>query len=425
MTTLVRARLFHTPQSPLLEAYEDGGLAYRAGRILATGDFERVRAEYPGAEVVDRQDCLMVPGLVDAHVHYPQVPVIGAMGMRLLAWLRDRTLPEEERFADVGYARAQARTFLRQLARNGTTTALVFGAHFLTAMQVFFEEAEASGLRLSAGLVVGDRNLTEALRTTPERALRESRKLAQDWHGRGHLRYAVTPRFSLSCSEALLAACGELLAENPELLFTSHLNESEDEVATVAGLFPDSPNYLETYGRHGLVRRRSVFAHNVHPTAAELESLARAGASICHCPSSNMFIGSGLFPLRRHLEQAVRICLGTDVGGGTGFSLFKEGLMAYQGQMLLADGVALTPAHLLHLATRSGAQALDLEAEIGDFSAGKAADYVLLRPPAGSTLEVVLQHSPSAEAALAAVFTLAREESVAEVVVAGRRVHPA
>ena len=427
MTTLLRARLLHTPRDPFvyddaLEVFDDGALAIgEGGEIAAIGDFARLRAAFPDAELVDRSDALALPGFVDAHVHYPQVPVIGAMGMRLLEWLQARTLPEEGRFADASYARTQARTFLARLAANGTTSALVFGAHFAGAMDPFFEEAEASGLRIAAGLVVSDRNLGNGLHTTPERARRESLALAERWHGRGRLRYAVTPRFSLSCSDALLAACGEVLAGRPELLFTSHLNETRAEIRTVAELFPAATDYLASYERHGLVGRRSVFAHNVHPSDGELQRLAAAGASVCHCPSSNMFIGSGLFPLRRHLERGVRVCLGSDVGGGTGFSLLKEGLMAYQGQMLLGDdGHPLTPARVLYLATAAGGEALDL-AQVGDLSPGMQADLVLLRPPAGSTLEAVLAHAPSAEAALAATITLAREECVSEVWVGGAR----
>ena len=428
MTTLLRARLLHTPRNPFveddaLEVFDPGAVVFdEDGTILALGDYAQVRADHPEARQLDRRDALVLPGFVDAHVHYPQIPVIGAMGLRLLDWLATRTLPEEERFADPDYARLQARSFLGRLLANGTTSALVFGAHFAGAMDAFFAEAAASGLRLSAGLVLSDRNLTEALHTTPEQAFRDSSALIGRWHGRGRLCYAVTPRFSLSCSDAMLETAGRLLATHDDLFFTSHLNETRNEIRTVTDLFPDAADYLATYERHGLVGERSVFAHNVHPSDDELRRLAEGGASVCHCPSSNMFIGSGLFPLRRHLERGVRICLGSDVGGGTGFSLLKEGLMAYQGQMLLGeDGHPLTPARILYLATAAGAAALDLP-EVGDLSPGRQADLVVLQPPPGSTLEAVVGHAPSAEAALAATITLAREESVSEVWVGGQRV---
>ena len=425
MISILRAHIAHTPKSPFehtdaLELFEDGAIVFDE-RVLAVGEFGACRAMFPDAVVVDERGAFVLPGFVDTHVHFPQVPVIGAMGVRLLEWLAQRTLPEENRFADAGYARQQAQAFLRLLLKNGTTTALVFGAHFKDAMQVFFEEANKSGLRISSGLVLGDRHLTPELHTNAERAYQESRDLIDAWHNHGRLRYAVTPRFSLSCSESLLEVCQRLLSETPDLLFTSHINENKDEIAFVGELFPWSRDYLETYERFGLVNERAVYAHNVHVSDSELTRLANANASVSHCCSSNMFIGSGLFPLKRHLQHGVHVALGSDVGGGTGFSLFKEGLMAYQAQMLLQEkGEALTAAHLLYLATLAGAKALKLEEQIGDFIVGKQADFILLKAPQGSTLQATLQQSPDITSSLAALFTLAREESVQQVYVAGK-----
>ena len=424
MTTLVRARVAHTPRDPFahpdaLEAFDDGAVAFADGRILATGPYAQVSAAHPGAEIVDARDAILLPGLVDTHVHYPQVAVIGAMGLELLDWLATRTLPQEARMADREHARTTARTFLRGLAANGTTTALVFGAHFAPAQEALFEEAERTGLRIASGLVLSDRSLQRELETTPDRAYEASRALIERWHGRGRLRYAVTPRFSISCSDAMLAACGALLEVAPDLLVTTHLNENPREIARVAELFPGTRDYLETYERHGLVRDCSVFAHDVHVGDDELRRLAAARASVAHCPSSNAFLGSGIFPMARHREHGVHFGLGTDVGAGTGLSLLKEALMAYHVQMVGPRRQVLSPAHLLHLATRAGALALGLEDEVGDLAPGRSADLVLLRAPTGGTLEAVLAESPSWEATLGALFTLAREEAVAEVRVAG------
>ena len=425
MTTLIRGRVFHTPRNPFeeegaLEVFESGALVLEGDVIAAVGEYSDLKTQFPDAEMLDFEGAFILPGFVDTHVHYPQIPVLGAMGLRLLEWLEQRTLPEEEQFADVVYAREQAQVFLSQLLKNGTTTALVFGSHFAPATDVFFEEAERSGLRITSGLTLGDRNLTDALYTTPERAYEESRALIEKWHNRGRLRYAVTPRFSLSCTDEMLEQCGRLMTEFPDLFFTTHLNEQLEEISTVLELFEFARDYLETYEKHGLVTGCSVFAHNVHVYDRELARLSRAGSSVAHCPSSNMFIGSGLFGLRRHLSHGVHVALGSDVGGGTGFSLFKEGLNAYQVQMLHEDGYSLTAAHLLYLATAAGAKALRLD-KVGDFRTGQQADLVVVRPEPGSTLEVALQHSPSAEAALAALFTLAREECVAQVFVGGER----
>jgi guanine deaminase len=427
MTVIVRATLAHTPRDPFVEAdaletYEDGALAYDGGRVVAVGDYAQVRAAHPDAVVHDERGAVLLPGFVDCHVHYPQIAVIGAMGLELLDWLRTRTLPEEARLADTDYARATAGEFVRALARNGTTTALVFGAHFPGAQEVLFEQAAASGLRIASGLVVSDRNLLPELHTTPEAAYDESRALIERWHGRARLRYAVTPRFSVSCTEAMLEVCGQLQDEFDGLLFTSHLNENRSEIDFVAELFPWASDYLATYERYGLVHERCVLAHDVHPTDDELRRLGAAHASVAHCPSSNAFLGSGVFPMRRHLDHRVHFALGTDVGAGTGLSMFKEGLMAYHMQMAWPEGRRLGPAEILYLATAAGARALGLDHEVGDLSPGKAADFVLVRPQPESTLAAVLARSPSVEATLGALFTLAREDAIAEVRIEGEAV---
>ena len=430
MTRIVRAQVAHTPLNPFvhepaLEAFEDGALAFSGGRIVACGVFQEVCAACPDAEVIDARGAVLLPGFVDCHVHYPQIGVIGSMGLELLDWLRLRALPQEVRMADESYAALVADRFVRGLAANGTTTALVFGSHFTAAQEALFSAAAGLGLRVASGLVVSDRGLLPALHVAAETAYEMSRALIERWHGRGLVRYAVSPRFSFSCSEELLDVCGALGRETDGLLITSHLNENASEIELVAELFPWARDYLDSYERHGLLGATSVFAHDVHPTYGELRRLAAAGATVAHCPSSNAFLGSGLFPLRGHVEAGVRVALGTDVGAGTGLSMLGEGLAAYQAQMLAPRGIRLGPAHLLWLATAAGAAALGLGDEVGDFTVGKSADFVLIRPEERSTLAAVLERSESLEGAIGAVFTLAREESIAEVRVAGEVVWPA
>ncbi len=425
--TVYRATVLDTPESPFtggtLRADHDAGLAVEGGVLVDRGPYERVRAARPDAEVVDLTGGVLLPGLVDTHVHFPQVRVIGGLGRPLLEWLDGCALPEEARMADAAYAAAVAEEFLDGLTRAGTTSALVFGAHFAPAVDAFFERAATSGLRITAGLVVSDRMLRPDLATTPERAHADGLALARRWHGKERLRYAVTPRFSLSTTPGLLESCGALLDDVEGAVFTSHVNENRAEIDTVAGLFPDHDHYVDTYHRFGLVRRRSVLAHNVHPGDEELDVFAAAGASVAHCPSSNSALGSGLFPLRRHVERGVRVALGTDVGAGTSFSLVREGLQAYFMQSLQgADGLPLTPAHMLYLATRAGAEALDLGDEVGDLSVGRQFDAVWVRPEAGTTLDRVLGHAADADDALAKVFALGGAADVAGVWVGGDRV---
>ena len=424
--TLYRAAVLDVPGDPFvagaqaLRAESDGAIVVRDGTIMARGAYADLAAEHREEQTVDLRDGLLLPGLVDTHVHYPQVRAIAGLGMPLLDWLDHWALPEEARLADDAYAEVVAEEFLSGLVQAGTTTALVFGAHFASAMDIFFTAAERRGLRITAGQVLSDRLLRPDLLISPDVALVEGRKLIERWHGEGRLRYAVTPRFSLSTSPAMLDVGAELLALADDVWFTSHINENTIEVAKVLELFASAEHYLDSYAQHGLVTPRSVFAHNLHARDEELELLAANGAWIAHCPTSNAALGSGLFPFRRHVEHGARVALGSDVGGGTGFSLFKEGLQAYFAQQLLGlEGLPLTATHLLYLATRAGAQALGLDAQVGDLGVGKQFDAVWLRPAEGSTLDVVLRHASDPYDALAKVFALAGPADVARVWVGG------
>ena len=425
---LLRAPLFHTPRNPFREdralvCHGDGGLLIRGGRVAACGDYADLRAAHPAAAARDLRGGFLLPGLIDTHVHFPQVRVIGSLGRTLLDWLEHCALPEEARMADESYARTVACEFARMLASHGTTTALAFGAHFAPATAALFEAAQASGLRLASGLVLSDRRLRPELLQTPEAAYRASTGLIRRFHRQGRLLYAVTPRFALSTSEAMLEVCQTLLREHDGLRVETHLNENPAEIAEVARLFPWAAGYLAVYERFGLAGPGAVLAHNVHPTQPELERLAAGGAAIAHCPSSNAALGSGVFPFRRHLEAGVRCALGTDVGGGTGFGLLPEALQAYLMQRIAPEPMVLEPGQLLYLATRAGAEALGLEGEIGDFEPGKAADFVYLRPPAGSPLAAVIAQADSPERTLAALLTLAGRDSIAETRVEGAVVY--
>ena len=425
---IYRARVFDTPDNPFtggrLRSASDIALVVDDGHITSRTDVDAARAAHPDAEVIDLRDGVLIPGLIDTHVHLPQVRAIGHLGRPLLDWLDQCALPEEAKLADPAYAKAVAGEFLTGLISAGTTSAMVFGSHFASAMDIFFSAASESGLRITSGLVTSDRNLPESLLTDVERSTKESQALIDRWHGNGRLRYAVTPRFSFSAGPELLAAGGRLVEENPGIWVTSHLNENVDEISGVAQIHPEARDYLDTYDRAGLVGRRTVLAHNVHPQDRELARMAEAGAVAAHCPTSNSALASGFFPLRRHIEAGVRVALGSDVGAGTGFNLLKEGVQSYFMQQLdPSGGVALNSAHLLHLATAAGAEALELD-DVGVLSEGKRFDAVLIRPAEGQPLDVGIRHAADDGDALATIFAMGTPADIAGVWVDGTSLHP-
>ena len=426
MTELLRATILHTTANPFrtegaLAFHADGGLLIRDGRIAACGDFGSV-AE-PGIPVTDLRGGYLLPGFIDTHLHFPQLRIIGGLGHQLLDWLEQHALPEESRMADLQHAQRIAKAFTRQLAAHGTTTALVFGAHFAPATAELFTAAASAGLRLIGGMVMADRLLRPELHQTPESAYRDGTQLIRQFHRQGRLLYAVTPRFALANSEAMLEVCQTLVGEHEGLRIQSHLNENPREIEAVAGLFPWASDYFAVYERYGLCGPLAVMAHNIHPGAGELARLAATRTSVAHCPGSNSALGSGIFPLRRHLDAGVHFALGTDVGGGLGFGMPKEALQAYLVQRLAPEGELLSPAHLLYLATLAGAESLGLTELTGNFVPGKAADLVYLRPPAESALAASLELADSPSRILACLITQAGAESVRQVRVDGQVIH--
>jgi len=421
---ILRAAIFHTPKNPFqhsdgLIALTDGAIAIKAGRIAACDDYIAVRALFPDAVVRDYRGGCIVPGLIDTHVHFPQVRITGALGRSLEDWLETVALPEEAKLADPAAARVVAREFMHGLASHGTTTALVFGAHFAEATAALFKEAEHRGLRITSGLVLSDLLLRPDLLQKPEVAYRECKGLIEQYHGRARLCYAVIPRFALSTSQATLEVCQTLLREESSLTLTTHINETPDEFERLKALYPWANDYLSVYEKYDLVGRRSVLAHNLHARDGELKRLAERNASVAHCPCSNAALGSGVFPMQRHIDAGTHFALGTDIGAGTGFGILKEALQAYLLQRVAHTSMTLTPGQMLWLATRAGAEALSLENEIGDFTTGKAADLVYMRPAQGSTLHTVFTHTEDPALMLSALLTLAEQDCVGEVRVEG------
>ncbi|MDH3658833.1 MAG: guanine deaminase [Alphaproteobacteria bacterium] len=357
--------------------FEDGILLVENGHVAALADAETLLPNLPdGLEIVDYTGRLILPGLIDTHVHFPQTDMIASYGEQLLDWLEKYAFPAERRFADADHAAEVADFFLDELLRNGTTTALVLGTVHPQSVDAIFEAASAKNLRLAAGKVLMDRNCPEDLRDDPESAYHDSKALIERWHRQGRLLYAITPRFAPTSTEAQLERTGQLAAEHPDTFLHSHLAENKAECAWVAELFPESRSYLDVYDRFGLLRERSVFAHCIHLDQTDRKRMAETGAAMAFCPSANLFLGSGLFDLAAAKAEGARVGLGTDVGAGTSFNLLRGLSEAYK--ILQLNGQKLAPFQALYLATLAGARALHLDDKIGNFDTGKEADFVVL-----------------------------------------------
>lgn len=374
-----RGEILSVPHDPRDDAEAvrheaDGLLVVEDGIIIARGAYAELAPRY--AEVpTEHLPGLIVPGFVDAHVHYPQTDRIASHGAQLLDWLDRHIFPAEKAFADKGHADAVAAFFLDELLRNGTTSALVFPTVHEGSVDALFEAARLRNMRVISGKVLMDQG-PEGLRDTVASGRAQSEALIRRWHGKGRLGYAVTPRFALSSSDAQLADAGALVAEHPDVLMHTHLAENLRECEAVAARFPDAADYLDAYDRFGLVTSRSVFAHGIHLSHRACDRLHRSGAGIAVCPSSNLFLGSGFFDFGLNDAHKVRLGLGTDVGAGTSFSMLHTAGLAYQAA--LARGQALDPFRALHLATAGSAALLHIGDRVGALEPGQEADFVVL-----------------------------------------------
>ena len=427
MRTAFRGSVFHCLADPgehdreeAVAYFEDGLLVVEDGVVAELGDAGALMESLSGdTRLEDLSGKLIVPGLIDCHVHYPQLDVIASYGEELLDWLHQYAFPREMRFADEAYAREVAALFVDELLKNGTTTALVFGTVHAHSADAIFEAAAAKNMRLIAGKVLMDSNCPEALRDDAVTGYAQSKQLIERWHGKGRLGYAITPRFALTSSEAQLDAAGRLASEYPEVWVHTHLAENLEEVEQISRLFPWSSNYLDVYDRFGLVRERSVFAHCLHLQDEECHLMARSGAAAAHCPTSNMFLGSGLFDLRRLRELRIRVGLGTDVGGGTSLSLLKTMREAYK--VLHLQQQPLPPGRALYLATLGAAEALYLDDKVGNFEAGKEADFNVLDPQGTSISAHRTALAESIGELLFALIVLGDDRNVAATYLQGLR----
>jgi guanine deaminase len=424
-----RSAILHCTANPTevgteqaFEYFEDGLLVVKDGIIQALGNAEEQIALLDSTiEVEHHPDALIVPGFVDTHIHYPQSDMIASYGEQLLDWLNNYTFPEESKFADKQYASDVAERFLAELLRNGTTTALVFGTVHKQSVDAFFEAALPLNLRMICGKVMMDRHAPDYLTDTPETAYEDSKELIERWHNHGRLHYAVTPRFAPTSTSEQLSAAGKLLSEYDDLYMHTHLSENRQECSWVQELFPDSKNYLDVYDQHQLLSERSVFAHGIHLCDQEYNRLSETGSAIAFCPTSNLFLGSGLFNLEKAELHKVNVGMGTDVGGGTSFSMFNTLNEAYK--VIQMQGQNLDPIKSFYLATLGGAKALRLDDKVGNLAVGSEADFVILDKQATPLLSKRLERAKDIKDTLFALMILADDRAIQATYAMGQCVH--
>jgi guanine deaminase len=398
-----------------------GGLLIRAGKIAAMGDGAALRAQHPQAQVIDHGAGLILPGFVDAHAHYPQTAIIASWGKRLIDWLNSYTFPEEARFADPAYAAEVAGRYLDLVLAHGTTTVASYGTIHPQSVEAFFDAAQARGMRALAGKTCMDRDTAPAfLRDTAQSAHDDTAALIARWHGVDRLSCILTPRFSPTSTEAQLEALGALWAANPDCLMQTHLSEQTDEIAWVKSLYPQARDYLDTYEAHGLLGPNGLYGHAIHLEPREIDRLAEVGAAVVHCPTSNTFIGSGLFDMG--LRARMRVGLATDTGGGSSFSMLRT--MAAAHEIAQLRGQALHPSDLIWLATGGSAEALRLGDRIGRLAVGHEADLVVLDLASTPAIAQAMARAEDIWQAVFPTIMMGDDRAIAQVYVAGRRVKP-
>ena len=393
-----------------------GAVLVDAGRIVARGDAAALKAAHPGARITDHGTALISAGFVDAHVHYPQTAIIASWGKRLIDWLNTYTFPEEARFADPAYSHTIANRYLDLVLARGTTTICSYATIHPASVDALFTAAQTRGMRVFAGKTCMDRNAPDNLRDTALSAYDDSKALLNRWHGQDRLSYVITPRFSPTSTPEQLAALGALWREYPDCLMQTHLSEQVDEIAWVQALFPQSRDYLDTYEAQGLLQPGALFGHAIHLTARERARLAEVGAAVAHCPTSNTFIGSGLFDMT--LAQTLPVGLATDTGGGSSFSMLRTMAAAYEVAQL--RGQSLHPAQLWWLATQGSARALKADHQIGNIAVGMEADLVVINLASTPAIAQATTRAEDIWQALFPTIMMGDDRAVKAVYVAGQ-----
>ena len=419
----VRSSILHFIKNPTqdkksYEYYKDGILIVKNGRIKSLTSFKDYKRN-KNIKIIDYRGKLIIPGLIDTHIHYPQTDMIASHGEQLLEWLNKYTFPTEKRFEDKKYSKDVASFFIKELLRNGTTTALVFATIHPNSVDAIFNEASQRNMRIISGKTLMDRNAPKYLLDTPELAYSDSKKLIKKWHGKKRLSYAVTPRFAPTSSPQQLESAKKLLYEFPSIYMHTHLSENKKEIAWVKSLYPKSKNYLDVYDRFNLVTPKSIFAHAVHLTNDEVKTIKSKKSGISFCPSSNMFLGSGLFDYEKIASNNIKVGLGTDVGAGTSFSLLKTMGDAYKVSQL--KGQKLSALEAFYLATLGGAKTLELSQKIGNFQKGKEADFIVIDLKSTPLFSRRIKEAKTLEEKLFILLTLGDDRNIKHTYIMGKK----
>ncbi|SMP30742.1 guanine deaminase [Shimia sagamensis] len=422
--TLLRGRLldFHAAPADEMDtdAYtyiKDGAILIEAGKIKATGVYQDIAAQAPKAAVKDHRPNLLLPGFIDTHVHFPQVQVIASWGEQLLDWLNNYTFPEETRFEDPKHSTAMAGHFYDLLTSHGTTTAVSYCSVHTASVDAYFAEAEKRNMCMIGGKVMMDRNAPDTLRDTPQSSYDDSKKMIAKWHGKGRAQYAITPRFAITSTPEQMQMAQALVAEHPECFVQTHLSENHDEIAFTKELYPDAPDYLGVYEGYGLLTPKTLLGHSIHLTPREIDVLAETQAKPVFCPTSNLFLGSGLFDDGGLRARGIQNAIATDIGAGTSYSMLQTLNEGYK--ILQLQKQKLHPLRAFDWITRGNAEVLGLSDKIGTLAVGSDADVVVLDSHATHAMDLRMQRAGSLSEELFILQTLGDDRAVSETYVAG------
>lgn len=394
---------------------EDGGLLLRNGLIQNRGSFADIATDAPGAQVIDHRPHFMLAGFIDPHIHFPQVQVIASWGSQLLDWLNNYTFPEETRFADADHCATMATRFVDQLIAHGTTTAVAFCSVHKASADALFSESSERGLRMLGGKVMMDRNAPDGLRDTPQSGYDDTKALIARWQGKGRNSYVITPRFAITSTPAQMEMVQVLAAEHPDCHIQTHLSENNDEIAFTANLYPEARDYLDVYQSYGLLGNKTLLGHSIHLKPREIDALVETGAHPVFCPTSNLFLGSGLFDNARLRARGIQNGIATDVGAGTSYSMLQTLNEGYK--ILQLQGQSLHPLQAFHWATRGNANILGLVDKIGTLDPGTEADIVVLNSRSTKAMNLRMERCNSLSEELFLLQMMGDDRAIDEVYV--------